>query len=60
MLAINPSTGANRCADTRRCAALDALGDAVDWAHGGVSPSRLHAETSMTIKRLVPTATAFA
>jgi len=37
---VNPSTGANRCADEQRRAALDALGDAVDWAYGGVSLSR--------------------
>jgi hypothetical protein len=116
MFAIHPSSCPDPCNDAHRRAAL---GEAVDWAYGGVSPSRprcgsrfadarprmglsealadpivqalmaadgtdrdgveammrrgsaagepqpgrsarLHAETSMTIKRLVPTATAFA
>ena len=39
MFALNPP-GANGCADAQWRAALDALGDAVDWAYGGVSLSR--------------------
>jgi hypothetical protein len=39
MFAINPLS--DPCGDARcRAAALDALGDAVDWAYGGVSMPR--------------------
>jgi hypothetical protein len=40
MFAVNPSSDPCGDACRRASAALDALGDAVDWAYGGVSLSR--------------------
>ncbi len=40
MFAINPSSRHDPCGDAFSRAALDALGEAVDWAYGGPSLAR--------------------